>query len=146
DRVRLFGGDSADRCERLADTAYRAGQEDRFAAYFARFTGNLDATKVDIADSSSQPVGCQANSVGGERVGLDDFGARGNVGAMDRLDEVTLAQVELVEAALVRHTLGIQLGAHAPVEQNGRARGKPIKECAAHGERNSVLGTRVALH
>src|SRR5207244_11042872 len=99
-----------------------------------------------VGDSPSEAVRSQPNPVGGEGVGFDDFGARGDVGAVDGLNQITLAQVELVKAAFVGHTLGVQLGAHAAIEQNGRTRGLTVEKSAAHSERNSVLGTRVALH
>ena len=130
--------------DRLADAADRAGQEHRFAADFTCFAGDLDGAEVDVADAPFEAIGGQPNAVRGEGVGLDHLGAGRDVGAVDGLDEVRLQQVQLVEAAFVWHTLGVQLGAHAPVEQDGRARGQAVEEGTPHGERDSVLGTRVA--
>ena len=130
--------------DRLPDAADRAGQEHGFTAHFARLAGDLDRAEVDVADTPFEPIGGQPNAVGGEGIGLDHLGAGGDIGAVDGLDEVRLQQVQLVEAALVRHALGVQLRAHAPVEQDGRASGQAVEEGTPHGERISVLGTRAA--
>jgi hypothetical protein len=71
----------------------------------------------------------QAQAVCAEGVGLDQLGARDQVLAVQALDERWLGDVQLVEAALVRHaalveqraerTIGQQRGALQAVEERG---------------------------
>jgi hypothetical protein len=63
---------------------------------------------------------------------------------VDGLDQIGLEQVQLVEAARERGAVGVQLGAHPAVEQDGRAFGQAVEKRTPQVEREVYVFATVS--
>ena len=97
---------------------------------------------------SRQAVAGQAAAAGAERVGLDDVGAGGDVGAVDGAHQVGVRRVQLGQRAIQRDAAGVQHGAHRAVAHQHLA-GEPVAHVdVARGiacARSSILHVWVVI-
>src|SRR5437879_391789 len=106
------------RLELLSYRSDRARQESGLARDLAGVARDFDRLAVDLADLAFEPVPGEPDPVGAKCVGLDHLRAGGEVGPVDLFDDPRLGQVELVEAALERHTARMELGAHGTIAED----------------------------
>jgi hypothetical protein len=64
-------------------------------------------------------VPCQAEGIGPERIGFDDFGASLQVVVVDGTNQLGLGEIQLVVAAVDEHAFGVKQRSHGSVAQNG---------------------------
>ncbi len=110
---RLLARQRAERLEPHAersDGAYDAGPTG------ARLAGQLGRHPVDLLGVVGEPVGAELHRVGAEGVGLEDLSPGAHVGLVHFLDELGLLHAQLVVTDVQEEALGIQHGAHRPVE------------------------------
>ena len=106
-----------------------AGDQDRV---LGRFPGEADPRPVDLLHLAGQAELRQFQPVGAERVGLDEIDPRLDVAAVDLLDEVRIAQVQLVEAAVEEDPLLVQHRPHGAVADEDLPADKLVKSGSFH--------------
>ena len=120
----------------------RAANQRVAPADLARLAGELRRTPVERADLALEAPGRQPLPVGTERQRLDQLGARLEVLAMGRPDQLRMGRDELLEAGPLRHAAAEQQRPQAAVDQE-RAVGEAAAEALARradgrGVRSSV--------
>src|SRR6266498_3900981 len=109
----------AERADRAHDARLAAGRGPR----------QLGRRAVDLFRLVRQPVAVELERVGPEGVRLEDLRAGAHVLRVHFLYEPWLLEVQLVVADVQEEALGVQHGAHGPVEDVDTAVGKEIAEC-----------------
>ena len=96
--------------------------------------GRPHGAAVRLADPAAQPGGLQAGPAGRERVRDDHLGAGPDELLVDALHHVGLIQVRACAPRdlVHRHALGLQLAAHAAVDDHQLAIGDPPENDLGH--------------
>ena len=102
---------------RRAERADRSSDEDVATGHVPGLAGDLRPASGELAGLVRDPERGEADAVGPERRGLDDVGARREVFAVDRADQVRARGDEFVEASPLRDPAREQERAHRAVAE-----------------------------
>ena len=122
------------RPDRSGDQALRA----------SGFPGQPRPGAVDGDDLALQAKSGQAQGIGAEGVGLQQFGAGGRVVGMHPADPLGVDQVEILEDGIRWCAAVVELGAHAAVADDDRAVLQPLKQQPAALGDSHGLASRAA--
>ncbi len=102
------------------------------SAIARRFTSHSCRDRVNLVKISFEPVLLQLVSSGAEGVGLDDIGAGAYVFGVDLADQVGIAEIQLVVAAVDVDALGVEHRSHRAINNEDTVSGEKFSKWLHH--------------